>query len=480
MAGARSPTADDFAAYGLPPLPVDPEDDVDPSQVAAAQVEMAENAMDIAGPIIERVNSRSFKWVEEAFAHADEYLDRLASGEGDTEDAKDDRDDSAEDGSGDGEDGAGADDGSDAAAADDDAGDSEDDEADEGEASRFPSRSTTDELWDQSDSEPWLVEAVLKRRRQKGVTMWLIKWKYVTSPSWELEEDLVEEGHLPLLEEFRAKAAAAAAAAAPERPLRKPKKSRPTVFDPCTFWPDFHKRVVRRFNDGNLMVTKILHCVPPSASAAFVKEWSSLRDEGVPVAPAMLFHGTDDRNWRSISQRGFFIPGTGGVRVVNGSAYGVGIYTGRNPGISCPYVRGQQSMFVCAGLIENKFATSVHRAGDMVIFFRKEQVVPCALVSYTYGRGQQEPGSYVVEELRHDRQFGQMTKTWSLGEVSSSLATAATFWKSTSQEAQARKIMKQTGGKLTKRQLKQLPGTAKEMFKNGQFEAPKSDRSKTK
>jgi hypothetical protein len=52
---------------------------------------------------------------------------------------------------------------------------------------------------------------------------------------------------------------------------------------------------------------------------------------------------------RGIINNGLRIPGTGGVRVVNGSAYGVGIYTANNPQTSVGYTRGVNMMFVCVG-----------------------------------------------------------------------------------------------------------------------------------
>lgn len=50
-------------------------------------------------------------------------------------------------------------------------------------------------------------------------------------------------------------------------------------------------------------------------------------------------------------KRGLLIPGfQSGIRVVNGSAYGVGIYLATEANTSLGYVRDGNKMFVCAVL----------------------------------------------------------------------------------------------------------------------------------
>lgn len=61
------------------------------------------------------------------------------------------------------------------------------------------------------------------------------------------------------------------------------------------------------------------------------------------------YHGTAAKNIPSISKKGLMVPGHGGVRVVNGSAHGVGIYTARlgKPSLSKGFCDSDQ-MFLCA------------------------------------------------------------------------------------------------------------------------------------
>jgi hypothetical protein len=82
--------------------------------------------------------------------------------------------------------------------------DPSDDETETTEPARFPSRSDRDDDWGAADADAWVPEAVLKRRREKGATFWLFKWKYVTEPTWEHESDLIDEGHQPLLAAYNA------------------------------------------------------------------------------------------------------------------------------------------------------------------------------------------------------------------------------------------------------------------------------------
>jgi hypothetical protein len=64
--------------------------------------------------------------------------------------------------------------------------------------------------------------------------------------------------------------------------------------------------------------------------------------------PLPAYHGTSSKNIASISQRGLFVPGNGGVQVAHGSAHGVGIYTARlgAAGLSRGFC-DSSDMFVC-------------------------------------------------------------------------------------------------------------------------------------
>ena len=65
-----------------------------------------------------------------------------------------------------------------------------------GFAGHLPDSGSTERLTDA------LPEALLKRVKKRGVTQYLVKWTHTPEPSWELEDDLVEEGYGNLIDRF--------------------------------------------------------------------------------------------------------------------------------------------------------------------------------------------------------------------------------------------------------------------------------------
>jgi hypothetical protein len=69
----------------------------------------------------------------------------------------------------------------------------------------------------------------------------------------------------------------------------------------------------------------------------------------VPTASLeLVFHGTAFENIVPICTGGFAMPGRRGVRVVNGSSYGVGIYSSTDAATSSYYTRGHNEIMLCA------------------------------------------------------------------------------------------------------------------------------------
>jgi len=66
-------------------------------------------------------------------------------------------------------------------------------------------------------------------------------------------------------------------------------------------------------------------------------------------AMKITYHGTRKQNFDSIAKRGLLVPGHGGVKVVHGSAHGVGVYTAKlgKASLSKTFSSGG-SLFVCA------------------------------------------------------------------------------------------------------------------------------------
>jgi hypothetical protein len=82
------------------------------------------------------------------------------------------------------------------------------------------------------------------------------------------------------------------------------------------------------------------------------------------------FHGTAAGNLPSIYMHGLLVPGVkNSVKVANGSAYGLGIYTAplTNPSLSWGFCRGEPSMLVCGVLDNADGSFRVERQSDEVL-----------------------------------------------------------------------------------------------------------------
>jgi hypothetical protein len=117
-----------------------------------------------------------------------------------------------------------------------------------------------------------------------------------------------------------------------------------------------------------------------------------------------LCHGTARRNAAGIAEHGLRVPGEVGVRVENGAAYGVGIYTALNPGISMGYLRGDGVMFICAGMCMD--IPEIRRSWGVHVYYRSEYVVPILALRFFqrklwYDAGVGELTDEVKEHLRN-------------------------------------------------------------------------------
>lgn len=104
--------------------------------------------------------------------------------------------------------------------------------------------------------------------------------------------------------------------------------------------------------------------------------------------PYLSFHGTAAHNIPNIERQGFVVPGKHGVVVANGSVHGVGIYVASQAVTSCSYMRGSDSLLVCAGITRvpsNKLkdVSSIH------VYSEEHLVAPVALINvatrYSHG-----------------------------------------------------------------------------------------------
>jgi len=113
---------------------------------------------------------------------------------------------------------------------------------------------------------------------------------------------------------------------------------------------------------------------------AFERRWAELKQTSRAV-PILCYHGTRRENLQSILKMGLVVPGQGNdVKVVNGSAYGLGIYLAIDPGISFGYSDGV--MFLCCALIGNRFVTTDN--GSILVITHPQQVLIVSVIEFKY------------------------------------------------------------------------------------------------
>merc|ERR1712238_226701 len=95
------------------------------------------------------------------------------------------------------------------------------------------------------------------------------------------------------------------------------------------------------------------------------------------LVPAL--HGTHENNLASIYKNGLVIPGKGnGVKVTNGSAYGVGIYTASMSvaNMSRGYARGSNPPVLVCGVLDSAHEDEVRHASGALVIFDERRVAP--------------------------------------------------------------------------------------------------------
>merc|ERR1712039_939531 len=117
---------------------------------------------------------------------------------------------------------------------------------------------------------------------------------------------------------------------------------------------------------GNEDLELIPAPLAPEVQTSFLEVWKN--DAGPTVALRPVFHGTNKKNLASIFERGFLVPGMGnGLKVVNGSAHGLGIYTA-NLGaatLSRGFSRGAEGLLVGGVLDDAKPVDSNQLCGNL-------------------------------------------------------------------------------------------------------------------
>jgi len=107
------------------------------------------------------------------------------------------------------------------------------------------------------------------------------------------------------------------------------------------------------------------------------------------------YHGTESENIPSIARRGLIIPGRGGVRVANGSAHGLGIYTARlgSARLSKGFASQGSGVFIC-GLCDTSQALSEEErpqiSSTKVMSFQQRRWGPTSIGGRSVTRASEE------------------------------------------------------------------------------------------
>jgi hypothetical protein len=333
------------------------------------------------------------------------------------------------------------------------------------------------------DDDEWTLESILKRKMggAHGEWMYLCKWKWYADPTWEARTLLEDEGFGRELDAFDAtkrpqqRRSGGVGKSGPPKGLRKP-----TNFGAQTqlevLYPGAIDVVSRMFTSMGLSLVRYAACTNPELENRFI---SALAGLGGGHCPTILFHGTRSVNICSILETSLLVPGNGNnVRVLNGSAYGVGIYTARTPQISTGYTQGCQKMFVCLGAIGPKIQTA-RQHGDIIVFFDERLVVPLYVVEFRegqFGHGWSGPDRVLMDVLLNSDYAGPLPGHEEVAFGNDGAATPAPLPAGYAASAAAAQTSEHpmTQRPITKKMLRQAPRSVKDLYKMGVLRSRKT------
>ena len=338
--------------------------------------------------------------------------------------------------------------------------------------------------WDRQESEELHIESIVRRSKFQGVECYLVKYRGHEEPLWETTEFLLEEGHKPLLDAFRdARTSSAQSQRVRERDIGKLQSKVMTslhqrytavspkgAFNIFDHYPNLVNLVVRRFeevlvDEQQCRRVHSLNMIPHTSDGpldAFTKE----HKKGAHHSVEVLFHGTRKVNFDSVCNRGLLVPGNdSGIRVANGSALGVGIYSAKKPGVPFNYCRDCNEMFVLAGLIGPTVTVSPNHSGDICVFFNQALVVPIAIVSFSE---QKEPPTKILLGVRGESNTFEYVTSPPLPRALPGPTYPPRVGPKTRGEGVETRFKF-----MTKRELRAAPRRVKEQFKEGLVLHPK-------
>jgi len=148
------------------------------------------------------------------------------------------------------------------------------------------------------------------------------------------------------------------------------------TFDLEAYVPDLEK-TIKDLLMGNVQFDKL---EPLTVSSHILERFVNTKSSYSRLSVKLVFHGTMTSNFPNIQKRGFLVPGNSGLPIVNGNAYGSGIYLSTCPKMSLSYVRDQPKLLVCALLEGDKNKVTTH--GVIRVAKDPAYVIPCFILHY--------------------------------------------------------------------------------------------------
>lgn len=315
---------------------------------------------------------------------------------------------------------------------------------------------------DVGEDDEWVLERIEGRRWNKAAQTheYLCKWKWYGQLTWEARDFLVEEGFGVEVDKIDHEKAPQARTAT-RKSVPKKEKVDPNAIE--ARFPSLIEDVARLFKNANATALSYASVMGGKPAERFMAQWR--RHPG--ATPVILFHGTRPENIRSIIRHGLIVPGTLGVKVLNGSAYGIGCYSARTPTISFSYCGGGTRMFVCLGLVIAG-DKQIRAVNDIVVFFDESLIMPLWLVEWKHGTEVYAMPQRVTlfdmlkDDTAPDHFNAEIPKAGA--PLSGSQA------RSVNPDAQAAAVPRDLWrGGFTKKMLKQQPRFIKDLFKAGQL-----------
>jgi len=132
-------------------------------------------------------------------------------------------------------------------------------------------------------------------------------------------------------------------------------------------------------------------CICWDFAKDFLYKYKEFIEAGFDEDPFIIYHWTEEKNFGSILDNNLKVPDGRTVAVINGSAYGVGIYAHTDPHWGRSYGKGATKMIMCLAL-KGKVAQKHGRErkkehfdtteyGKIYVFYHQAQVLPIYNIS---------------------------------------------------------------------------------------------------